>query len=222
MSAPEPADRPRPRAQVVNPAYLDLWREHFHIVEDPGLVRLFFLFSAFAGTVLMATSADGSPGDWTELGGRGQIAWDEAGNGPWWRYRSACAQPGTRAQEVRARYGRLVRRPTIRTTGFHRRAGTRCRRNRNAALEINLPRSGRSPSAADGHPDGRRVHASLPKMERVIDYPHSGVKTPELDIYLAATARFFLGTTSGWRMWSSAWARPVFWSTASPTIFSTE
>ena len=39
---------------------------------------------------------------------------------------------------------------------------------------------------------------SLPfQMERVIDYAHSSFKKPYMDVFLAATAKFFIGTTSG-------------------------
>jgi putative glycosyltransferase (TIGR04372 family) len=34
-------------------------------------------------------------------------------------------------------------------------------------------------------------------MERVVDYAHCDARHPELDIYLAARCRFFVGTTSG-------------------------
>ena len=37
----------------------------------------------------------------------------------------------------------------------------------------------------------------LPPMKRVIDYPHTKYKSAKFDVYLAATARFFIGTTSG-------------------------
>jgi len=35
------------------------------------------------------------------------------------------------------------------------------------------------------------------KHPRVIDYPHSGIRSDFLDVFLAAHCRFFLGTTSG-------------------------
>lgn len=37
----------------------------------------------------------------------------------------------------------------------------------------------------------------LPKMNRVIDYAHSKDRHPELDLFLMATCRFYIGTTSG-------------------------
>ena len=44
---------------------------------------------------------------------------------------------------------------------------------------------------------GDRAMTPLPPMKGVIDYPFSDVKSDEMDVYLTATARFFLGTASG-------------------------
>jgi putative glycosyltransferase (TIGR04372 family) len=39
--------------------------------------------------------------------------------------------------------------------------------------------------------------APLPVMDRLFDYPHTEFKSEECDVFLAASARFFIGTTSG-------------------------
>jgi|GEM_PF-3677166 len=44
---------------------------------------------------------------------------------------------------------------------------------------------------------GDRAMTPLPPMKGVIDYPFSKAKSDEMDVYLTATARFFLGTASG-------------------------
>ena len=48
----------------------------------------------------------------------------------------------------------------------------------------------------------------MPKMERVIDYAHHPARSPEMDIFLCASCRFFLGNTSGLFIASSVFGVP--------------
>lgn len=49
----------------------------------------------------------------------------------------------------------------------------------------------------------------LPKLARVIDYAHSDVKSDWMDVFLCASCRFFIGTSSGPCMISIAFGVPV-------------
>jgi putative glycosyltransferase (TIGR04372 family) len=50
---------------------------------------------------------------------------------------------------------------------------------------------------------------SLPSMDRVIDYANSSHKSPRLDVLLCASARFFLGSTSGLFILATVFGVPV-------------
>lgn len=44
---------------------------------------------------------------------------------------------------------------------------------------------------------GNSTMPKLPKMENVVDYAHMKTKTDNMDVFLIASCRFFIGTTSG-------------------------
>jgi putative glycosyltransferase (TIGR04372 family) len=48
----------------------------------------------------------------------------------------------------------------------------------------------------------------LPPMDRVIDYAHTAVKNPEMDIHLVRNARAFIGTTSGFAYVATSFGIP--------------
>jgi len=50
---------------------------------------------------------------------------------------------------------------------------------------------------------------TLPEMPNVIDYAHSDVKSDEMDIFLSAECRFFIGSSSGLYTVAMAFGRPV-------------
>lgn len=49
---------------------------------------------------------------------------------------------------------------------------------------------------------------SLPKITGVVDYAHMPQRSPEMDVFLAARCRFFLGTSSGLFLLSTAFGVP--------------
>lgn len=49
----------------------------------------------------------------------------------------------------------------------------------------------------------------LPPMDRVVDYALSAARSPELDVYLAACCRFFIGTNSGPMFLPHLFGRPA-------------
>lgn len=57
---------------------------------------------------------------------------------------------------------------------------------------------------------------SIPDMDGVIDYVHRPEKSPEMDIFLAASCRFFLGCTSGLFLVSSIFGIPCSLSNMIP------
>ncbi len=63
-----------------------------------------------------------------------------------------------------------------------------------------------------GHPTGQ----PLPPLQGVIDYAHAPEKSDWLDVYLAASCRFFVGCTSGLAFVASVFGRPVAQANAVP------
>ena len=55
---------------------------------------------------------------------------------------------------------------------------------------------------------GDPTMSPLPAMERVIDYAHHDARSDNMDIFLAATCRFFVGNTSGLFLVSTAFGVP--------------
>ncbi len=49
----------------------------------------------------------------------------------------------------------------------------------------------------------------LPPLRNVVDYAHSGLRSPEVDVYLAARCRFMIGTTSGLMYMPHAFGTPT-------------
>lgn len=200
MSAPGQPVLLAPRHKVANQPYLDLWREHFHIIESPRLVEVLFPYQRRCGDCFNGyLRSDGSAADWTELAAHGQKAWDDAGRGPLIALPERIREAGDAAlQTVGLAAGDWFVALHVRSSGFHREGAGSMQLHRNAALEDYVP-------AVKAITDcggwvirlGDSSMVPFPKMEGVIDYPHSNMKTPEMDVYLAATARFFFGTTSG-------------------------
>jgi putative glycosyltransferase (TIGR04372 family) len=51
--------------------------------------------------------------------------------------------------------------------------------------------------------------STLPKMERVIDYPHTDLKSPAMDVFLCAECHFMIGMNSGLSNVPYSFGRPV-------------
>ena len=57
---------------------------------------------------------------------------------------------------------------------------------------------------------GDNSMTKLPRMPKVIDYCHSAIKSDFLDVYLAATSRFCIGTPSGYYTLADFFGVPIF------------
>lgn len=56
----------------------------------------------------------------------------------------------------------------------------------------------------------------LPELGRVIDYAHSPLKSPFMDMFLCAACRFFVGNTSGLILVADLFGVPTAWSNITP------
>ena len=59
--------------------------------------------------------------------------------------------------------------------------------------------------------------APLPDMEHVIDYAHSPMKSDRMDVFLSASCRFFIGTSSGLYHLADYFGRPFIMTNLLPT-----
>ena len=184
--------------RIANLAYLNCWRKYLTVVTDPLLVDRFeplvtacgFRFSTlfpFAGRDPLHTA---------EIGSAVEEQWDLAGRAPLLALSEAQDAAGwsslaTRGIDRKDGFVCLH----VRETGFH---GKSDHAPRNAAISSyfqaieTITRQG-GWVIRMGDPSMSR----LPAMDRVLDYAHSGLKAPEMDVFLCARGRCFIGTNSG-------------------------
>jgi putative glycosyltransferase (TIGR04372 family) len=189
-----------PYQKAANKTYLNLWRPHVTIVEDPYLVDDLFPYQRCVGDCFNGyLRKDGSAGDWTELGAYGQIAWDMSGQGPLIKMPDWLKFKGTKSlRKMGLGLNDWFVALHIRSTGYHKEGSRSMQVHRNADIEDYLPAIQAITNAGGWVIRmGDASMAPLPAMDRLVDYPHTEFKSEESDIFLAASARFFIGTTSG-------------------------
>lgn len=189
-----------PAHKVANRTYLNRWRKHVVVIEDPLLVDDLFAYQrAFGDCFNGYLRPDGSAGDWTELGALGQIAWDAAGQGPLIHLPDWLREQGEHSlRSMGLGPSDWFVALHIRGTGFHQEGKRSMQTHRNAAIE-DYVRAMKAIVDAGGWVIrmGDASMDPLPAMERVVDYPSTRFKSEECDIFLAGAAKFFIGTTSG-------------------------
>lgn len=189
-----------PRDKVANSTYLSLWRSQVRVVDEPALIDALFPYQRWFGDSFNGClRADGTPADWTELGARGQIAWDRTGRGPLIQIPDHLRDAGqTALRQMGLADTDWFVAMHIRGEGFHREGRHSMQIHRNASVSDYFGAM-RAITARGGWVIrlGDASMPPLPPMERVIDYPHTRFKSAQCDVFLAAAARFFVGTTSG-------------------------
>lgn len=100
----------------------------------------------------------------------------------------------------------------VREPGFDP-GSVRTTRTRNAAIGTYLPAMRRLVAAGfQVIRMGDTSMARLPSMDGVVDYPFSTAKSPEADLFLVATCRFHVGTSSGLSLLPILFDRPVLFT----------
>jgi putative glycosyltransferase (TIGR04372 family) len=189
-----------PTNKVANHTYLNLWRPYITVINDPYLINDLFPYQRSFGDCFNGyLRSDFSAGDWTELGALGQIAWDKSGQEALLEIPDYLSEQGIKSlRKMGLTSSDWFVAMHIRSTGFHKEGKRSLQTHRNAEVEDYLP-------AIKAITDrggwvirmGDPTMSPLPLMDKVIDYPHTEFKSEECDIFLAANARFFVGTTSG-------------------------
>jgi putative glycosyltransferase (TIGR04372 family) len=189
-----------PKVKVSNSTYLSYWEPHFCIVRDKDLVDEIFPFQRYVGDQFMALPSDGPLAKpWTAAAAQAQVSWMEQRRGPLLELAHPHRQEGERQLRdlglpsdawyvgLHAREGGFYG-DGLGTMSEHRSAHIE---DYFAAIEEITYRGGWVIRLGDSS------MRPLPKMANVIDYAHSGKKSELMDIFLLATSRFVIGTTSG-------------------------
>jgi len=200
MSAPGQPILLAPKCKVSNHSYLDLWRKHFYMIAEDRLVNALFPYQRLYGDCFNGhITTEGASRCWSEIGAQAHIDWDIAGREPLIKLPDETRERGYAALK---KFGMgkddWFVALHVRAGSFHREAKHSIQSHRNAdladylrAMEQITNRGGWVIRMGDVGME------PLPEMERVIDYPHTNIKSAWMDLFLAGTAKFCIGTTSG-------------------------
>lgn len=188
-----------PGFSVPNRFLLDLWRPYLQIVEDETKLpaRLEDL-NSLSFNFLAPRLADGSTVHLWEIGAKTYRRWEQEGRGPLLALSSEITNRGRRVLEA---WG--IPQDTWFVALHVREAGSRKYHadlhgvlnadvsTYKAAIEEITRRGGWVVRMGDP------TMTKLPQMANVFDYCHSSDRSEWMDIFLCASARFYVGTSSG-------------------------
>jgi putative glycosyltransferase (TIGR04372 family) len=188
-----------PHAKVVNAAFLSLFAPHLTIIEDPKLVDDLLPYQRLVGDQFIAVRGKEALAEpWAHAASRAQVAWAAEGRGPIVTIPDALRERGRialRAAGVTADWFVALH---IREGGYHGDGPGTTRQHRSAdvadyreAIAHITSRGGAVVRLGD------TSMTALRGLPGVFDYAHSDIKSAEMDLYLCADARLFVGTTSG-------------------------
>jgi putative glycosyltransferase (TIGR04372 family) len=190
-----------PKNKVSNQAFLDLWSEYFVIIRDQSLVDELFPYQRYIGRSFMAYPGDGGNAEhWTSAGARASMEWTEKSLEPLLKLDKEELQNGdTRLQSLGVPKGGWYVGLHVREGGFYNEAQGGSNEHRNARIEDYLPAI-KEVTGRGGWVVRLGDVSMLPLPEDipgVIDYALSTEKSEEMDMFLLATCRFIIGTTTG-------------------------
>jgi putative glycosyltransferase (TIGR04372 family) len=201
-----------PAHKVANPAFLGYLETHYCVVRDRDLVDELFPYQRFVGDQFIAFPTDGELAEpWAHAAARAQVAWTERGFGPL----------STLTEEDRAFGWQALKRlgvPAgcwyvglhVREGGFHGDGAGTTVGHRSADIRDYLAAVEEITSGGGWVIRlGDRSMTPLPSMTNVVDYIHSAEKSARMDVFLMATSRFVIGTTSGLTTATSAFGTPM-------------
>ncbi|WP_315781485.1 MULTISPECIES: TIGR04372 family glycosyltransferase [unclassified Bradyrhizobium] len=188
-----------PPGKVVNQPFLRLFAPHVTIIEEPALVDDLLPYQRLVGDQFIAVRGqNGVAEPWAHAASRAQVAWAAQQRGPIVKVPPELMKAGTarlRAAGVTASWFVAMH---IREGGYHGDGPGTTRQHRSAnvgdylaAIAHIVARGGVVVRLGD------RSMTPLSEVPGVFDYAHSDIKSAEMDLYLCAAARLFVGTTSG-------------------------
>lgn len=200
-----------PKGKVCNQAALACYDHLLTIVQGEELVNKLFPYQRYFGESFMATRGPDGPEYWTQAAARAYMQWDHEERPPLLQLDMQDYAP------ERAALGRLGLPDGAWYVGLHVRDGGFYQEGQSAA---NAYRSAdiedyfdaiREITARGGYVIrlGDKSMRKIPRMEHVIDYPHTRLKSDRMDVFLFATSRFIIGTTSGLTGMAQAFGTPM-------------
>jgi putative glycosyltransferase (TIGR04372 family) len=201
-----------PEKKVANAEFLRYWDRYFTIVRDGDLVDDLFPYQRYIGDNFMAyPSTTGEAEPWTRAGARAQIAWAEKKRRPLLSLAPEDRELGRRKlAELGVPENAWYVGLHVREGGYYCEASTGISTHRNASIDEYAGAIDEITSRG-GYVIrlGDKSMRPLSPRARVIDYAVSPQKSASMDIFLLATSRFVIGTTSGLTTACLSFGRPM-------------
>ena len=188
-----------PRSKVVNAAFLALFAPHLTIIEDPKLVDDLLPYQRLVGDQFIAVRGNGEFAEpWAHAASRAQVAWAAEGRGPIVAIPDTLRERGHAALRHAGVTADWFVALHIREGGYHGDGPGTTRQHRSA--DVADYRDAIAHITSRGGAVVRLGDSSMTPLRGlpgVFDYAHSDIKSAEMDLYLCADARLFVGTPSG-------------------------
>jgi putative glycosyltransferase (TIGR04372 family) len=201
-----------PPHKVANQHYLAYFDSMLPVVRAPDLIKAHFPYQRhFGDNFAFVRRADRVVEPWTLAAARAQVAWCEAKKGPLLRLGPEDEAFGLAILErLGIPSGAWYVGLHVRERGFHGEAEGGAGEHRNADIVDYLPAAAEIVKRG-GYVLrlGDRTMRALPKTSGVIDYARSPLKSPRMDVFLLASSRFIIGTTSGLTTAAQAFGTPM-------------
>jgi putative glycosyltransferase (TIGR04372 family) len=188
-----------PRHKVVNPAFLALIASNMTVIEDPALVDKLLPYQRLVGDQFIGVRGNGPLAEpWAHAVARAQVAWASAKRGPLVAIPHALRERGHAMLRKAGVTSEWFVAMHIREGGYHGDGPGTTRQHRSANVEDYLDAIAQITERGGAVVRlGDKSMTPLPNMRAVFDYAHSERKSAEMDLFLCAAARLFIGTTSG-------------------------
>ena len=188
-----------PSHKVVNPAFLSLFAPYLTIIDDPALIDDLLPYQRLVGDQFIAVRGQGGLAEpWAHAASRAQVAWAATKRAPLVAIPQELRDRGRaklRAAGVHADWFAAIH---IREGGYHGDGPGTTRQHRSANVGDYLDAIARITARGGAVVRlGDRSMTPLGDIPGVFDYAHSDLKSAEMDLFLCAEARLFIGTTSG-------------------------
>ena len=184
---------------IANRYYLDCWRRYLEVNSDPRFLEVELSRIQCREDYLSMNSLETEGIDlWAPIAAATiQKRWEAEGRGPLLKLPDADIERGRRClQKLGVPVDAWFVGLHVREPGFHYHDGSQQFRDASTAsylqaIETITRRGGWVIRMGDP------TMSPMPRMERVIDYAHSDVRSDWMDIFLCAGCRFMIGTQSG-------------------------
>ena len=205
-----------PLDKTANLHFLSYLQDYFIVITDSEFINTLFPYQRYIGRSFMAISnrklGEKIAIPWTYAGAKAIVEWEQKG---------LDAQFHIREHDVEFGYKQLAKLGIprdawfvsfhVRESGYYAEAAEGGGNHRNAKLSDYIPAMHEILNRG-----GWVIRLGDDKMsklgiihERILDYAHSKIRSPRMDIFLLACSRFIVGTTSGLTNVAIAFNTPI-------------